>query len=319
MCLIMFDVPAILDVIKARNAKTVGLQFPEGLKRRGPALAKELEEKAGVLVIVSGDPCYGACDIDEGLLDLVDVLFHFGHSRLSDDDRIVFMEYYHEADVEQCVINALPMLGQKVGVATTVQHIHRLNDIIRILMKAGKEPVVAKGDSRIAYPGQVLGCNFSAVPADVDSILYVGSGNFHPMGMRLAHKVPVIAADPFTGEARAVDVEKIMKQRYAVMAKSMDAKKWGILIGMKSGQRRLELAKKIKELAGDGVLIAIKEITPDRLLAFKVDAFVSTACPRLAIDEAGRFPAPVLTPVEFEIVKGLRKWEDLAFDEIKDV
>jgi len=314
----MFDIQKILEIIKARNAKFVGLQFPEGLKRQAPALAKEIEERSRVLIIVSGDPCYGACDIDEGLLELVDVLFHFGHSRLSDDDRIVFMEFYHEADVEQCVINALPLLGQKVGVVTTVQHIHKLKDIVKVLLSDNKKPIVAKGDSRIAYPGQVLGCNFSAVPQGIDSILYVGSGNFHPMGMSLANKVPVIAADPFTGEARLVDVEKVMKQRYAVMAKAMDAKKWGIIIGMKSGQRRLELAKKLKELAGDAVLISIKEITPDRLLAFKVDAFVSTACPRIAIDEVGRFPAPVLTPVEFEMVKGLRKWEDLAFDEIKD-
>ncbi len=313
----MFDLLKILDVIKARKAKTVGLQFPEGLKRQGPALAKEIEEKSGTLVIISGDPCYGACDIDEGLLDMVDVLFHFGHSRLSDDDRIVFMEYYHDVDVDMAVINALPLLGQKVGVVTTVQHIHKLNDIIRVLISANKEPVVSEGDSRIAYPGQVLGCNFSAVPDNVDSILYVGSGNFHPMGMRLAHKVPVVVADPFTGEARLVDVDKVMKQRYAVMAKAMDAKKWGIIVGMKSGQQRLDLAKRLKEIAGDAVLISIKEITPDRLLAFKVDAFVSTACPRIAIDEVGRFPAPVLTPIEFEMVKGLRKWEDLAFDEIK--
>ncbi len=313
----MFDVPKILDVVRSRNARTVGLQFPEGLKRQGPALARQIEEETGALVIISGDPCYGACDIDDALLGMVDVLFHFGHSRISDDDRVVYMEYYHDVDIEQAVINALPMLGRKVGVVTTVQHIHKLGDIVKILTEAGKEPAVSKGDSRIAYPGQVLGCNFSAVPGDVDSILFVGTGNFHPMGMRLARKVPVIAADPFTGEARPVDVEKIMKQRYAVMAKTMGAKKWGIIIGMKSGQRRLDLAKRLKELAGDAVLISIKEITPDRLLNFKVDAYVSTACPRIAIDEAGRFPAPVLTPVEFEMVKGVRKWEDLAFDEIR--
>lgn len=313
----MFDVLKILDVIKSRNVKTVGLQFPEGLKRQGPALAKKIEELSGALVIVSGDPCYGACDVDDGLLEMVDVLFHFGHSRISDDDRVVFMEYYHDVDVEQAVMNALPLLGSKVGVVTTVQHIHNLGDIVKILVEADKEPVVSKGDSRIAYPGQVLGCNFSAVPDGVDFILFVGTGNFHPMGMRLAHKVPVVAADPFTGEARLVDVDKIMKQRYAVMAKAIDAKKWGIIVGIKSGQRRLDLAKKLKEIAGDAVLISIREITPDRLLNFKVDAFVSTACPRIAIDEAGRFPAPVLTPVEFEMIKGLRKWEDLAFDEIK--
>jgi 2-(3-amino-3-carboxypropyl)histidine synthase len=313
----MFDVPAILDIIRARSAKTVGLQFPEGLKRQGPALAKEIEAGSGALVIISGDPCYGSCDIDDSLLAGVDVLFHFGHSRISDDDRIVFMEYYHEVDVEHAVINALPMLGHKVGVVTTVQHIKKLDNIVNTLKKVGKEPVVSRGDSRIAYAGQVLGCNFSAVPEGVDSILFVGTGNFHPMGMRLAHKVPVVAADPFTGEARLVDVEKIMKQRYAVMAKAMYAKTWGIIIGTKSGQQRLELAKRLKDIAGDAVLISIKEITPDRLLNFKVDAFVSTACPRIAIDEVGRFPAPVLTPVEFEMVKGLRGWEDLEFDEIK--
>lgn len=313
----MFDVQKIIDIIKARSSKTVGLQFPEGLKRQGPALAKELEEKTGALIIISGDPCYGACDIDDALLDMVDVLFHFGHSRISDDDRIVYMEYYHEVDVERAVINALPMLGQRVGVVTTVQHIRKLDDIVKILVNANKEPIVSRGDSRITYPGQVLGCNFSAVPDGVDSILFVGTGNFHPMGMRLARKVPVIAADPFTGEARLADVDKIMKQRYGVMSKAIGAKKWGIIVGMKSGQQRLALAKRLKDIAGDAVLISIKEITPDRLLNFKVDAYVSTACPRIAIDDAGRFPAPVLTPVEFEMVKGLRDWESLEFDEIK--
>ncbi len=313
----MFDLPKILEAIEARKAKIVGLQFPEGLKRQGPALAKQIETQAGVLVIISGDPCYGACDIDERLLDTVDVLFHFGHSRISDDDRIVFMEYHHEVDIQHAVINALPLLGQKVGVVTTVQHIHKLDEIVKLLLTADKEPIVAKGDSRITYPGQVLGCNFSAVPEGVDSILFVGTGNFHPMGIKLAHNVTVVAADPFTGEARLVDVDKIMRQRYAVMAKAMDAKKWGIIISTKTGQKRLELAQRLKEIAGDAVLIAIEEITPDRLLNFKVDAYVSTACPRVAIDDAGRFPAPVVTPVEFEMIKGLKKWEDLTFDEIK--
>lgn len=313
----MFDIEKIIEIIDQRNAKTVGLQFPEGLKRQGPELAKELESRLGILTIISGDPCYGACDIDESLLSMVDILFHFGHSKLYDDDRVIFMEYQHDVDVERAVLNALPMLGKKVGIVTTVQHIHMLNRIEEILVRAGKEPRIAPGDSRITYPGQVLGCNFTAAPSDVDTILYVGSGNFHPMGIRLSANIPVIAADPFTGEPRIVDVNKIMKQRYGVMSKAMDAKKWGIIIAMKTGQRRLDLAKRLKEIAGDAVLITIQEISPERLLNFKVDAYVSTACPRVAIDDAGRFNVPVLTPVEFEIIKGLRKWEDLVFDEIK--
>ncbi len=243
----MIDIDKMITVIKERDAETVGLQFPEGLKRQGPGIAKELESRLpGVTVIISGDPCYGACDIDDSLLDMADVLFHFGHSRLLEDDRIVYMEYYHDVDVEAAVVRALPMLGLRVGVVTTVQHILTVPKIERLLAEAGKVPVVQPGDSRITYPGQLLGCNFSAAPQDVDSILYVGSGNFHPMGVQLSTTVPVIAADPFTGEARKVDIERIMRQRYAIMAKALDAKKWGVIVGMKPGQQRLELAKRIK-------------------------------------------------------------------------
>jgi 2-(3-amino-3-carboxypropyl)histidine synthase len=314
----MIDLDKIITVVKERGAMTVGLQFPEGLKRQGPGIAKEIEARLpSTTVIISGDPCYGACDIDEGLVDISDVLFHFGHSRLVEDDRIVYMEYYHDVDVEAAVVRALPMLGMRVGVVTTVQHIHMVPKIERLLAGAGKVPVVRPGDSRITYPGQLLGCNFSAAPQDVDSILYVGSGNFHPMGVQLSTAVPVIAADPFSGEARKVDIERIMRQRYAIMAKALDAKKWGVIVGMKPGQKRLELAKRIKETAGDAVLITIREITPERLIAFKVDAYVSTVCPRVAIDDASRFNLPVLTPVEFDIVKGLKKWDELAFDEIR--
>jgi 2-(3-amino-3-carboxypropyl)histidine synthase len=314
----MIDIDKMITVIKERGAETVGLQFPEGLKRQGPGIAKELESRLpGVTVVISGDPCYGACDIDDSLLDMVDVLFHFGHSRLLEDDRIVYMEYYHDVDVEAAVVRALPMLGLRVGVVTTVQHILTVPKIERLLAGAGKVPVVQPGDSRITYPGQLLGCNFSAAPLDVDSILYVGSGNFHPMGVQLSTTVPVIAADPFTGEARKVDIERIMRQRYAIMAKALDAKKWGVIVGIKPGQQRLELAKRIKALAGDAVLITIREITPDRLISFKVDAYVSTVCPRVAIDDSSRFTVPVLTPVEFDIIKGLKKWDQLAFDEIR--
>ncbi len=57
-------------------------------------------------------------------------------------------------------------------------------------------------------------------------------------------------------------------------------------------------------------------ITPESLAPFRMDAFVNTACPRIAIDNTAAFPVPVLTPVEFEVVIGARKWDDLVFDEI---
>ncbi|MFY9201774.1 MAG: diphthamide synthesis protein, partial [Methanosarcina flavescens] len=54
----------IISVIKKLEAKTVGFQFPEGLKRKGPELAKKVEDATGAEIIISGDPCFGACDLD---------------------------------------------------------------------------------------------------------------------------------------------------------------------------------------------------------------------------------------------------------------
>ena len=82
----------------------------------------------------------------------------------------------------------------------------------------------------------------------------------------------------------------------------------------------MQLARDLKDLAvrhGMSAHIFIMDlVTPDQLLQFRVDAFVNTACPRLAVDEVGRFSAPMLTPQEFEIVLGERSWEALVFDEI---
>jgi 2-(3-amino-3-carboxypropyl)histidine synthase len=47
-----------------------------------------------------------------------------------------------------------------------------------------------------------------------------------------------------------------------------------------------------------------------------VDAFVSVACPRIAIDDFAIYKKPIITPPEAEIVYGQRKWEDYIFDEI---
>jgi 2-(3-amino-3-carboxypropyl)histidine synthase len=54
----------------------------------------------------------------------------------------------------------------------------------------------------------------------------------------------------------------------------------------------------------------MEEITEANLLGFKVDAFVNTACPRLAEDFI-HFKKPVISAMEFEVVLGERAWEDL--------
>ena len=128
-CSFHLDPDAIADQIKSSEARTVGLQFPEGLKRSAFIIARELKKRTSADVIVSGDPCYGACDIDMELSGLVDILFHFGHSKLVDcPDNVIFIETPARANIEPVLEMAATELDKgTLGIVTTVQHIHQLD------------------------------------------------------------------------------------------------------------------------------------------------------------------------------------------------
>ncbi len=317
------EITRIIDEIKSRGAQKVGLQFPEGLKRRSLSIASEIEKLTGAEVQISANPCYGACDLDRQLLEEMDLVFHFGHSTIGEDDggKVIYIEARSPMDLEEVVRKAIPILeGKRIGLITTVQHVHKLEGLRRLLEEAGKEGIVSEGDSRITYPGQVLGCNFSAAFAeDCDEYLYIGGGEFHPIGVALGSDRPVIIADPYINEVRKVETRTIMKKRYAAIGKTMDSKVVAIVVSTKTGQERMELAESLmqsaKEKGMQAYILTMDLVTPEQMLNFKVDVIVNTACPRIAIDDAGRYPAPMLTPTEFEIVLGKR--EELVFDEIR--
>jgi 2-(3-amino-3-carboxypropyl)histidine synthase len=63
--------------------------------------------------------------------------------------------------------------------------------------------------------------------------------------------------------------------------------------------------------------VYLNEVNPDQLLNLGFSCFVNTACPRIAFDDQVRFPVPVLTPPEFEILCGVRDFSDYIVDEIK--
>ncbi len=316
-----FDLERVVGIIRDKNFRKVGLQFPEGLKRKAFNVARELEEKTRAQVIISGNPCFGACDIDTALAGNVDMLFHFGHAGIGDYNNVIFIEARSNIDVIPAVEMALHLLKkEKIGLITTVQHIHKLEEVSRFLRDNGKKSVIGKGDSRIRYPGQVLGCNLTAARVDCDEYLYVGGGFFHPLGVAVATGRRVIAADPYLNKAVEVAPEKFLKKRYGYVARAMDAAVFGIIVSTKSGQNRMGLALKLRENANkhgkNSYIILMDLVTPEQLLAFKADAYVNTACPRITFDDAERFHAPVLTPQEFKIVMEERGWKNMEMDEI---
>jgi len=304
-----------VERLRQRGAETVALQFPAGLKRQAWGVASRLRD-AGFAVIVSGDPCYGACDLALDALSMADVLVHFGHAPVGELPDVIYEPV--QADFDVIILErALPLLaGRSVGLVTTVQHVHMIDAMAAFLVGKGIECRTAPGDHRSPAVGQVLGCSYEAARGTgADEILYVGTGIFHPLGIQLATRARVVALDPYTGEAQVVDASRLLRQRFAVIERARNAESIGIILSTKSGQQRLALARRLAMLSDKAVIVAMREVCPDELLNLGFSAYVNTACPRLAYDDQVRFPVPVLTPAEFEILCGARNWGDYIVDE----
>jgi len=307
----------LVTTLKTQGAHRVALQAAEGLKRQLSILAMDLKA-AGFTVLISGDPCYGACDLDTDLLRDADILIHLGHAPVDKTEGVLYDIFRMDFDPE-VVLNAVPLLTAKeVGLVTTVQHVHLIPAVSQVLERAGFFVTIAEGTARTPYPGQILGCSFeTARNTNASEILYLGTGIFHPLGVQIATGARVIACDPYTKTVEEINGERLLRKRFALIEKAKTADRIGILVSPKSGQARRELATRLVSLSQKAIIINLREMTTDQLLNLGFPCYVNTACPRLAFDDQVRWPVPVLTPQEFEILCGVRMFEDYEVDEIK--
>jgi 2-(3-amino-3-carboxypropyl)histidine synthase len=329
------DIEKAISIIKKNNYKNVVIQLPEGLKIYSIDIINAIRNKTNCNIILIADPCFGSCDIPyNDLTDLkIDIIIHIGHLIIPTIKNelipIIYLNAESIIDISKIVNKSIPYLkGKKIGVVTTAQHISDLDIIKNILKKNKLKPILSKGDIRISKTGQIIGCNYSSASKIIDkveSFLFVGSGNFHPIGLLLLTKKPVIAADPNSNEIKKNELEllrdKILKQRYGAIALSKKANNFGILISLKKGQQRFDLAMKVKELLDsynkNNFLIGLNNFSPIYLESIKdIDCFISTSCPRIAIDDYILYKKPIITPIELEILFNIRKWEDYEFDQI---
>ena len=217
-----------------------------------------------------------------------------------------------------------PLTGTKLGLVGSIQHLHLLPEYYDRLEKAGYEVEIPIGGARLSFPGQVLGCNYSGDDDSIGHYLFLGSGDFHPIGLVLHTGKPLAILDPYSGEAREMSlkqIERILRQRFGLIMACGDAQSFGILIGEKPGQMRRSLALRMKRIlekhGKKGYLLALEHVGPELIDFYPVDAFVNTACPRIAIDDAVRYQKPLITPFELEVALGEKKWETgYQFDEI---
>ena len=330
----LIDIESAAKIIIQKQYKTIAVQLPEGLKRSIFPLVEYLKKETRTTVLVSADPCFGACDVVNYELKNLDVdcVVHIGHTAIADVENFwiptIFINAQSTLDVSAVVEKAIPSLeGKTIGLVTTAQHLHTLDIVEKILQNHNLKSLVAEGDERIAAKGQILGCNFSAgakIADQVDCFLFIGSGTFHPVGLLLSTKKPVIAADPYTNVVKKQEIEdmknNMLRMRYGAILACRSARRFGILIGLKRGQQRMKLAYEIQHLLDSAgklsLIITQDEFSPTSLQGFDLDCYVSTACPRIAMDDYLQYKKPIITPVELEIVLGRREWETYVFDEI---
>jgi 2-(3-amino-3-carboxypropyl)histidine synthase len=308
-----FEDERLLEEVKKRGARRVALQLPEGLKPYAIRLAKLLEREAECTVFLLADPCYGPCDVAwrEAEELGVDLLIHFGHSQYLPGRGVdtLYVECLMADEGLEAVRKAIPLLsGKRVGVCAILQHLKSLGSVVALLKEEGFEVHVASSSRPMLKPGQVIGCDYTCAKSltrGVDHILFLGGGLMHPVGLRLSTGLPVVAVDPIAKEALDVEhyAKRVVARRLSDIALASEARSFGVIVGLKPGQRRLGLVRSVvNELRGAGrevVLLACREVSPSLEVNFpSAEAFVVTSCPLIALFDCEAFHKPILTPAE---------------------
>ena len=179
-------------------------------------------------------------------------------------------------------------LPDKIGLVTTIQYLPEMKKVSDYLWKKG---------IKAALGGQVLGCDVSSVERikdDISAFLYIGSGEFHPIGVALKTGKPVYSLHPESMKIRKIEeseIDKIRRKQKGMLAKFHNSNVIGVIITTKKGQSEVQGGiKKIKEIE--------KRYPEKRFYHFLCDtldfgslenfpfiqAWVNTMCPRIMED-----------------------------------
>ena len=314
--------------IRQAQPRRVVLQVPAGLVRNAHELAERLRAATGVAIDLATRPCFGACDIPSDAeaprADLAIVLGHAPIPNMPLSRRTFFVEMRDPGGDPAALAATVAHAGlpRRLGLVASVQHLDLVEPLRRALEQRGSEVRIGLGDRRLAYPAQALGCNYTgaeAVAKDVDAFLFLGTGRFHPIGLAFAVDRPVYALDPLQGTLEPpLDRAALIRKRQLVVAGVREARRWGILVSTFAGQNRSPTAIALQERARargwDAEILLFDRLDGRDLEGRAFDAYVSTACPRIALDDGANYPKPILTPPEFLMALGEIPLEPYRFD-----
>ena len=331
--MIHIDEEKIFSTISERNPRSVALDGPDGIIKKIQNCAEKVRDEFNIPVYIIGDTSWGSCDLNIHAADMlgVDILFNIGHtiSMESFGNKVIMVDAFDDIDfskiAKKCAVELKKKNFKIISLATISQYIRSMQNVKEIFESHGYEVVIGRGKGHL-NDGQVFGCEFYPVydtKDHVDAYLFLGQSIFHSASIAIVTQKPTFMLDPYFNEYSEISdiARKLEKKAILAVYKAQDAETIGIIIGLKEGQfakiKALELKRLLEEAGKKILLIAMTEITDERLLSFEsIDAFIQVACPRIGTDN--HFHKPVLSvPQAISLIKLLKGEPSQEFLQIK--
>jgi 2-(3-amino-3-carboxypropyl)histidine synthase len=321
--MMLIDEKKIFDVINKRKPRSVALNGPEGLLPKIQDTATNITNVFGISAYIIGDTCWGSCDLNTHAADIlgVEVLFNIGHTIAMETfgKKVVMINAYDDVSFDavarKCAVGLKDMKYKSISLLTDSQHLLQIASVKKIFEEYNYNIIIGRGKGQL-NDAQVFGCEFYPafeMQKQVDAYVFLGQSMFHSASIAISTEKPTYMLDPYFEEYSEVNefAKRLQKKTILSVYKALDAERIGIIIGLKEGQfaqvRALEFKKLFEQLGKKVQLIALTEITDDRLNIFKgIDAFIQVACPRIALDN--QFKKLVLSvPQTLALIKLLKK------------
>jgi len=173
------------------------------------------------------------------------------------------------------------MLPEKIGLVSTVQYLGILKKIQTLLEAKGKKVFIAK--SKNLHKGQVIGCDTSSAEGilkHIDCFLLVGNGAFHSIHLSKRGK------QIFILQPETASIIKYSGKNEKMLSKFFASENVGILVCTKPGQFSLNLALHLRKMLKNknSFLFLFDAFNESELENFKMDSWINTACPGIALD-----------------------------------
>ncbi len=331
--MIHIDEEKIFSTISERNPRSVALDGPDGILKKIQNCAEKVRDEFSIPVYIIGDTSWGSCDLNIHAAEMlgVDILFNIGHTISMENfgNKVIMVDAFDDIDfskiAKKCAVELKKKNFKIISLATISQYIRCMQNVKEIFESHGYEVVIGRGKGHL-NDGQVFGCEFYPVydtKDHVDAYLFLGQSIFHSASIAIVTQKPTFMLDPYFNEYSEISdiARKLEKKAILAVYKAQDAETIGIIIGLKEGQfakiKALELKRLLEEAGKKILLIAMTEITDERLLSFEgIDAFIQVACPRIGTDN--HFHKPVLSvPQAISLIKLLKGEPQQEFLQIK--